>query len=91
MITEFDKQYIFDSEIRPKLQQIMQICNREKMPMFFAVCTKNNNNETEYEKHIYSSQSNEIYLKEDLFRGFVNVTNGFNTVPPIKEIEIDFE
>lgn len=91
MITDFDKQYVFDSEIKPKLQEIIQICNREKMPMFFAVCVKNNNTETVYEKDMYASQSNEIYLKNDLLRGFVNVTNGFNTVPPVKEIEIDFE
>ena len=33
----------------------------------------------------------EIRLKNDLFPKFVNVLNGFATVPPVDEVEIEFD
>lgn len=91
MVTEFDKKDIFDATIAAKVSDVIQACNKEHLPVFIAVCTKNDEKGTDYDISMYSGAANEIKLKEDFIPMFVNVTNGFSTIPPAGELELDFD
>ena len=91
MLTKFDKRDIYESEIEGKVIELLQLCNKYRMPMFVAIAVKNDEDGTEYMKEMFSSASNDIMLKDDYIRNFVNITNGFSTIPPVEDIEIEFE
>ena len=91
MLTKYDKTREYASEIEEKVTELIQLCNRERLPMFLAIAVKNDEEGTEYVKEMFSSASNNIYLKEDYIPRFINVTNGFMTIPPAEDIEIEFE
>jgi hypothetical protein len=91
MFKEFDKTDVFETEIQEKIDEILRICNRERIPMFFCAAVKNSPEGTEYRKEMFATSSNNILLKEDFIPKFLNVTNGFITVPPTEIVEIDFD
>lgn len=90
-MTEFDKKDIYEQVLKEKILELKLLCNRERMPMFIAVCTENSKKETRYEAELVGSYSNGIILKEDLVPKFLNVYNGFDTVPHDTTIEIDMD
>ena len=89
--TEYDKTDIYEGEVLRKIQELLRICNKEQLPIFISTAVKNNEKGTEYKTDMFASATNDIFLKEDFFPNFVNVTNGFRTVPPAKIVEIDFD
>ena len=91
MLTTFDKTSEYSNEIEEKVTELIQLCNKERLPMFLAIAVKNSEEGTEYVNELFSSVSNNIYLKEDYIPHFVNITNGFTTIPPAEDIEIEFE
>ena len=91
MLTEYDKTDAFEFEIKPAMETLVQLCNKHHIPFFVATCIKNDESGSEYKADMYASLSNEIRLKKDLFPKFVNVLNGFLTVPPNDELEIMFD
>ena len=88
--TEYDKTDEFDV-INEKIQELIQLCNTEQVPVFVSVAIANDENHTEYRNDMYASATNNIFLKDDKFPHFVNVINGFRTVPPQKIAQIDFD
>lgn len=88
---EFDKSDIYEKVIKEKITELKKLCNQERMPMFIAVCTENSKDGTHYEADIVGSYSSNIILKEDLIPKFINVFNGFDTVPPEETIEIEMD
>lgn len=91
MYTEFDKREVYDAVIAQKVEELIQLCNKDHLPVFITVCVKNDEKGTEYRTDMYSSASNGIKLKNDLMPNFVNVLNGFATVPPTDIVDIDFD
>ena len=89
--TEYDKEEIYEKELMEKIQEILRICNKEQLPIFISVAVKNDENKTKYVNEMFPSATNDIFLKDDYFPNFVNVINGFRTVPPSKIVEIDFD
>ncbi len=89
--TEFDKTDAYETQVLKKIQELLRLCNKEQMPIFISVAVKNDEKGTEYKNDMFASATNDIFLKDDLFPNFVNVTNGFRTVPPSKIVEIDFD
>lgn len=87
--TQYDKKDIFNSTINSKIQELIQLCNAEQLPIFISVAVANNSEETEYCNDMFASATNDIFLKDDKFPDFVNVMNGFRTVPPSKIVVID--
>lgn len=90
-ITTYDKTDIYETEVLKRVQELLRLCNKEQMPIFISVAVKNDEEGTEYKNEMYASATNNVFLTDDLFPNFVNVTNGFRTVPPAKIVEIDFD
>lgn len=89
--TNYDKTDVYENQVIAKVQELLRLCNKEQMPIFISVAVKNNEKGTEYRNDMFSSATNDIFLKDDYFPNFVNVTNGFRTIPPSKIVEIDFD
>ena len=89
-ITRFDKTEEYESEIIDLITQLRISCNRNKIPMFVSICIKNDEHGSLYKNEMVGAASSGINLKDDKLVGFVNVINGFDTVPKREEIEIDF-
>ena len=89
--TEFDKEGIYGVEIEKKIFELLRLCNKEQLPIFISVAVKNDEEGTLYKNEMFASATNNIFLKDDFFPNFVNVTNGFRTIPPAKIVEIDFD
>lgn len=89
--TEYDKTDVYNSEILEKVQELLKVCNKEQIPAFISLAVKNDEEKTEYVNEMFPSATNNIFLKNDYFPNFVNVINGFRTVPPQKIVEIDFD
>jgi hypothetical protein len=87
--TKYDKTEIFNSTINNKIQELIQLCNAEQLPIFVSVAVANNAEKTEYVNDMFASATNDIFLKNDKFPDFVNVMNGFRTIPPQKIVIID--
>ena len=59
--------------------------------MFVSVCVKNTDKETLYKNEMVSAVSSGIKLKDDKIVKFVNVLNGFDTVPKADNDVFDFD
>lgn len=90
MFTEFDKKDIYENEIAEKVTELVQLCNKERMPMFITVCVKNDKHGTEYINDMFAAASNGIKLQKDVIPDHVNVMNGFKTSPPVDVVELEF-
>ena len=78
----FDKTEEFNKEIRPILDRLMISCCKLGIPAFFSACYKNTIDHSDYFHDFSGTESKGMNLAEDLFRSYVNVTNGFDTIPP---------
>ena len=89
--TEFNKTDIYENEIEKKIYELLRLCNKEQLPVFVSVAVKNDEEGTLYKNEMFASATNNIFLKDDFFPNFVNVTNGFRTIPPAKIVEVDYD
>jgi len=88
--TKFDKRKIYEDEIAEVVMELKLLCNKYKLPMFVSVCVKNGK-ETEYVSDMVGSASNDIFLQDDKIPKYVNILNGFDTVPPNEILEIEMD
>ena len=91
MVTKFNQKKYFENEIYNKVNELKLLCNAAKIPMFFACATVSTDKKTTYETEYVGTESNDIHLKDDKITEFINVVNGFETIPPRNIVEIEFE
>lgn len=84
----FDKTEIYENGIIDIVNKLRAECNRNGIPMFVSLCIKNTPKESVYKNEMVSAASSGINLTDDKFIDFVNVLNGFTTIP--KKTELDF-
>ncbi len=77
----FDKTKEYDNEIIDLITKLRIACNRNKIPMFASICIKNDENGSFYKNEMVGTASAGIKLTEDKIIKYVNVLNGFDTVP----------
>lgn len=88
---KFNKETIAKSQIIPLMESLMKLCNQEQIPLFATIVTKNSPEETTYESVSLSPDVLGLDLKENNFPKFINVVNGFDTVPPRTILEIEYD
>ena len=82
MTTDFDKKAIFEKECKPLLTQLETICSFNKIPFFWAACTKNSDEGSDYEYAWSDPTSHMVELKNDLInKFFVVAACGFDVRP----------
>lgn len=90
-IKSFDKEEIFETKIKPLLQEITSICSANDIPMFFSACVKETGTNSEYKNECVSPQSHGMNLSNDHFSDYIGVTLGFNTIPPFDRPDFDYD
>ncbi len=85
----YNRQDVFKKHIQKKAEELNELCKQLGVVSFMSFAVKDCDNETEYKNYIYGSTSNGIRLSNDQIRGHVNVSNGFQTVPPGDNIDAD--
>lgn len=89
-ISRYDKTEEYENEVMELAFQLRKVCNRLKIPMFLSICVKNDNKESVYKNEMVSAVSEGIQLQDDKLVKFVNVLNGFETVPKSEDDMYDF-
>lgn len=87
----FDKTAEYEDGIIDLITQLRIACNRNDIPMFVSVCIKNDEHGSVYKNEMVGAASSGIKLEDDKLIKFVNVLNGFETVPKREEVEVDFD
>lgn len=86
-----NKENVYNTQIKKKLEEIAKICYLNSMPCFFAVAVgdkekkrKEENVEGKLELKVttYLPQMLHMETPDTIFSDFVDVINGFTTVPP---------
>jgi len=88
---KFDRTKEYEEEIVDLVFKLRSTCNRVGIPMFLSMCVKNDEHETVYKNEMVGAASTGIKLTDDKLVKFVNVLNGFDTVPKAVEEEYEFE
>lgn len=89
MPNSYDKKEIFKKQIQKKADELSELCKSFGVVSFMSFCLKDDGEETEYKNYIHGSVSNNVRLANDNIRGYINVTNGFMTVPPGDDFDSD--
>lgn len=87
----FDKTKEYESEVMDLIVKLRIACNRCQIPMFVSVCIKNDEKGSVYKNEMVGTASSGIHLEDDKIIKFVNVLNGFDTVPKVDDIFETFE
>lgn len=87
----FDKTEEFDNEVLDLMVKLRIACNRNKIPMFISVCVKNDEAGSTYKNEMVGTTSAGLKLTDDKIVKFVNVLNGFDTIPHRDDSFDDFE
>ena len=85
----YNRQDVFKKHSQKKAEEGNDLCKTLGVVSFMSFAVKDNGVSTDYKNYIYGSTSNGIRLSNDQIRGHVNVSNGFQTVPPGDDIDAD--
>ena len=83
MKVKFDYKENYDKEIKEKVDELVKLCNRNNIVVFMSFCLANDPEKgtSEYTHEYLSPGQKNIELEEDHFADYINVLNGFRTVP----------
>ena len=87
----FDRTAEYNNEIIDLVLKLRSACNRNKIPMFVSLCVKNDEKGSTYKNEMVSAVSSGSDLEDDKFVKFVNVLNGFETVPKHDDTFDDYD
>ena len=87
---KYNKEKVVKSEIVPLMEALLKVCNEQQVPIFISVASKNSEEGTSYELISLSPDVLGVSLADNKFSKFVNVMNGFETVPPRTILELDY-
>ena len=89
MDTKFDKREDYDLLIAEKVAELKRLCHLQKIPMFITLCVANTDTEAVYKKEMISAATCGYELSDDQIAKHVNVSLGFDTVPPMSDRDSD--
>ena len=91
MITVFDKKSEFNKKIKPILSELLLKCSEASIPVFVSFAIKGDESKTDYYNDMISPSMKGMTLKNNQLAEFVNILNGFYTVPEKKDFTLDYE
>lgn len=75
--------------IEKKLLSLLETCQTLQVPMFATVAIANTEDETKYNRIVYSAQAHQMRLKNDQIRKHILISNGCDAVLPRDNVEIN--
>ena len=89
-ITKYKTTKQAEDAIVKKMNELLELCQIYKVPMFTSVALQNNEEETVYKNIMFGGKIHDIILKEDQIQNHILVANGFKAVPRREEILVSF-
>lgn len=86
---EFNKSGEYQAEIQEKIHELKMLCKKHNIPFFFASCTENSRTDSTYVLEMLSPEICQTKLSKNWISKFVDITLGFDAVPPEKPIEFN--
>lgn len=84
---KFDMSDIYDSMIKPKIEDLIMTCRKNDIPVYISVCTKNEDSGTEYKRSIVTPrEAGRNNLVADEIAECVKLARGYKTFLPQKTI-----
>ena len=79
MNSEYNKEHIFDSQLKELLDKIDIICRQEQIPYFFTCAIKNDEQDTKYHSEMLSTLKSDRILKNDIIAECLKLLRGYHT------------
>lgn len=73
MNSEYNKEHIFDSQLKEMLDKIDIICRQEQIPYFFTCAIKNDEQDTKYHSEMLSTLKSDRILKNDIIAEMLEI------------------
>lgn len=89
-LTKYTVPKYAEEDINKKLNELLELCQIYKIPMFASVALENDMSHTKYKNIMFGGVVHGINLKEDHIQNHILIANGFKAVPPREEIMMDF-
>ena len=88
-----DNYYTLDhaqkEQIESRLRDLLEVCQLYGVPVYATAAIENNEEDTVYNRIIYSAQAHQMKLTNDQIRKHMLVANGFEVVAPRDKLSID--
>lgn len=80
--SSFNKERIYEKEIRPLAESLSKACRRNNIPFFWAVCVKNGKEGAKYESDVLTPPAVDITLDDDRISRHLAIVQGFEVMRP---------
>lgn len=87
--TIIDKEEYFNDECLPLINELLTKCYNGRMPCFFTVVTKNDENDTKYRSDGFMTGSNNIRLFDDKIKHHMMINGGCVARPAREDVVLD--
>lgn len=74
---------------KEKIEELLDICQLNGIPMFVCIVTDNNEEGTKYYNQLYSAKAHAIDLTDDQIAKHILIANGFKAVPKREALDLD--
>lgn len=85
----YDRKDAFEKSVEGRAEELIDVCGKLGISSFMTFCVGDDGKKTSYKNYMYGSASNGIHLTDDQITRHVNVANGFYTVPPFGDPDLD--
>lgn len=85
----YDRNDVYEREIKPLVDQIIYKCNANRIPMFITACVKNTPDASEYVSDGVFPTTRGMQLTNDRITKHLAVVRDFDVVPKREEVEIN--
>ena len=86
-LTIYNKEDVFEKEIKAKLDEVIALCNFNRIPFFYSACVANSENGAEYKSDSIGAAEKEIFLDEDKIAKHIAVCAGFDVIPHRRDLD----
>ena len=88
---KFDYSKEYDEKIKPLIFKLRKQCYHAGIPMFVTCAVADDGNKTTYKSEMLSPRVTQKEVSQNYIADMVNILNGFTTIPPTEQVELDFD
>ncbi len=78
-IAKFDKSEVYETEVEPLMQELLKVCNINRIPLFACAAIRSSKDDTEFKAIALNPAQYGYSLKVNKFSDFTNIMNGAET------------
>lgn len=87
----YDRSDIWDRQCRPLFEELIRICDLNRIPFFGTACVSNKESGSVYVTDAVGPVAKDIRLKDDRISKHIAVSRGYDIRPPRDEMVVDMD